>query len=622
VLAACAATFSLTASTATAFPGFIVQKGEVPSGVVHTTHVVLLLHAGFVVTTVMVDYEGPLTPFALVLPVPPDVGPDDIETVKREIVSRLEQVSAPRFHTFYEKNPCEVDATEQQWDERLPATGRGFLTPRMLPPADDEYKVSNELSVPDSPVFKGAESEFRYRIVAPRTVEEAKDWFDAHGYRAREAALTALGPYLSAGKRLLVAAVLLDHVELVGPNHVQLGGIRHVSRVPAWRDGDGESVTLPSRLARSDSAGVQDLFVYVLHRERRFEVLNYDNAFPPTNVVFDPEAESDVGPLYNALFDHKLTAEPHAFVTEFAWTTDGCGEPCPNAPLRLHELMSLGGDVLERKTVSPAERAAKAAKLTEKEYRKLAAELVRLPPRERARARREFEQGRNELERRRALFARQTYVLSRLHHRYRASLPRDVEIGPAKAHVAGGTGVPRGLHATLSRAVRPAAKSRMQVRFVATRPWVRPMPCVKKERFRWGKRWDSERQTLRKVWLALDLPRTRRDARLLERALGEPLPELGLEPTPAPAPSSPRTARASSDASSDAGKGTCSAAGPGSSRGAAAHFAGGVLVLLSAWARRRTPKAAVTREVSSATRSVLGLACRDARRSRPARSRV
>lgn len=593
---ALAALAALLCSQAYAFPGFIVQKGVEPSGVVHTTHAALMVHGGFVVTTIMADYEGSLDAFALVLPVPADVTEAGVKTVKREIVSRLEQVSAPRFHTFYEKDPCDVGPTEQQWDERVRATGRGFLTPRMLPPADDRYEVSNELSVPDAPVFKGAESEFRYRVITPKTSDQAKDWFALHGYRARETVFPALAPYLARGMRLLVADVLPDRVELLGQDHVQLAGIRYVSRV-ATEDDKGAIVTLPSALGLSASAGSQDLFIYVLHRERRFEAKNFTNVFPPTNVAFDPEAQSEVGPLYDQIFQRLIAAHPDSFVTEFAWTTEGCGQPCANAPLMLRELLSLGGDVLEKRTLSAAERAAKVPPLGEKESSELATMLARLPPSERAAKRRDFERTRRELSRRRALVARQTYVLSRLHYRYGPSLSKDVAVGPAPAHVAGGTGVPRGLHATLPRAIQPAATSHMQVRFVAVRPWVRPMPCVKKERFRWGKRWDSERAALRKVWLALDTPRARRDPGLLERTLREPLPELGLEVSAVPAPSASGKTGAPTVSRAARGKAAsqerreercaCSVAGLGSGTPAPAVPAElGILLVLS-FARRR-----------------------------------
>ena len=119
--------------TARAFPGLCVSKTEARC-VLHTTHVVLMIHEGFSVVTLMVDYEGPLEPFALVVPVPGDVRLERIETLRRAFISRLEEVSAPRFHAFYEQDPCLSGPVEQQWQERLRPRDRGFLTPPILPP--------------------------------------------------------------------------------------------------------------------------------------------------------------------------------------------------------------------------------------------------------------------------------------------------------------------------------------------------------------------------------------------------------------------------------------------------------------------------------------------------------
>ena len=48
---------------------------------------------------------------------------------------------------------------------------------------------------------------------------------------------------------------------------------------------DASELRLPVRLGLLNADGKQDLIVYVLHPEKRFEVANYKNVFMTTNVI-------------------------------------------------------------------------------------------------------------------------------------------------------------------------------------------------------------------------------------------------------------------------------------------------------------------------------------------------
>ena len=71
--------WAMWVSTAVALPGIYVGKDS-QSRIAHTTHMVLLLGPGISVVTIVADYEGPLEPFALLLPVPSDVGLSRLST--------------------------------------------------------------------------------------------------------------------------------------------------------------------------------------------------------------------------------------------------------------------------------------------------------------------------------------------------------------------------------------------------------------------------------------------------------------------------------------------------------------------------------------------------------------
>lgn len=530
-------------AVARGFPGLVVGKTDARARV-STTHVVVLHHADIDVITLSIDYQGPQAPFALLVPVPPDVRLNQVKSVKHEFIGRLEELTAPRVSDFWEKNPCEAGPAEQVWEEKVPVKNRGFLTPEVLPPRDDYYPITNELSLPAEPVFKGSEGEFSYHLLRPRKLETLTKWLDGRGYHGDARALARLFEVLEKGAQLLVAEVSIDHAELVASDHLQLGGIRFFTRkgLPA----------LDMALNDFQKQGRHDLFVYTLDRAKRYEAQGEQNVFAPTNLRVTPDLDERVGLLYSTLFERIEQKHPAAFVTEYVGFSDECGEPCSDAPLQLRELLTLGGDVIESLAVSPAEHSPPPLEPTPAERRVLEAKWAAMPPHERLVAEREHTQHLKRLAQRRALVQRQRYVITRLHRR--SSGPgeqRSLELRSTGQGVQGGFGVPRGPAAELESGTSVKTPSRYQVRFFATHPWQGTMPCKAPARWRWGKRWKSESQHYRKLSIARDLPRLGTDAALLDKALLSSVPELGLRAVSPPAepPPPPPTAPAESGCS-------------------------------------------------------------------------
>ena len=541
---------ALVPTPAACFPGVFVGKAGSQS-VAHTAHVVVMLNGPISVVTVMVDYGGELSPFALLMPVPPDVAIDRVRAVKREFVARLEQLSAPRFHGFFEQDPCDHGPTEQDWDVRYEASDSGFLAPAFLPPPERHWTVSNDISIATEPVFKNSESEFRFQILPVSEPREIEAWLKPRGYQAAAETLSGLARALER-RKLLVAEVNPARAELLGDGGLQLGAIRYWSREPM--------LTISSTLGLLNSAGIQDLFLYVLHPTSRFEVSNYDNVFLPSNVEVDAAAAEQLAVLYNALFDAQLRRNPRSAVTEYVWPTTGCGEPCPNAPLTLNELMSLGGDIMEAKLVSSVARTPEPEPESDDEKQMFELQLQGKSTLEKAQSLRQHGKDRRELARRRAMMSRQRYIMTRLHLRYdRKILTSDISLQPAAEQLQGGIGIPQGPKGVLPNAARSAKVSHLQTRFVSLFAWPHSYQCEAPTRWRWARRWKSLDTALRKVWLASDLPQHGRDPNLLAKLIQTPIAELDIIPKPAEevslAPAQPKNVSKNSGCSACSGRG-------------------------------------------------------------------
>lgn len=528
------------ASPALAFPGFIAGKGDAER-VSNSTQVVLLKKGDHTVVTVWSDYEGPLDRFALVLPVPADVELEAVKTLKRDAVDHLDEISAPRFHEFWEKDPCEPGEADQEWqrDLRVKDSAANFLGAGM-PDVSGGQKLPPEMLLDFDPQFK--EGEFTFALVP--SGQSVQAFLQKQGLNVPAAAKERLARYESAGMQMLVAEVTASKVELGGARRALLSPIRFSTQQP---------YAIPSTLGLANSNGQQELIVYVLHPEKRFEAKNYGNVFPPTNVNVDMAVKERLGEFYAGLHDALLAKDPRAFLVEYAWpTVKLCGEPCPNAPIGIHELLSLGVDVVEG-DVPKAERLPKPQPLTDEEKAQLKAV-------DKA-TRKQLEAQRRETVRRRGVLDRNSYVITRLHHRYDAKgLPEDVQVQPA-ASVEGGVALPTGPDGNMAGSVESAQENRLQIRYAATHPSKKVLQCENPTRYRWGKA-PPDYRGLRKTWTARDLAYKKRDKFVLNEMIKSSVPALGIA-----AAAEPTTALANApaaEAKSDAG---CAISGARPERG-------------------------------------------------------
>ncbi|MFO0576051.1 MAG: DUF2330 domain-containing protein [Polyangia bacterium] len=113
---------------------------------------------------------------------------------------------------------------------------------------------------------------------------------------------------------------------------------------------DAQELRLPVRLgllnapSGPDKAAKQDLIVYVLSPDSRFEVANYRNVFIPTNIEVSNDVRKAFPSFYAELFDEVLTRNNNkAVVTEYSWQTTSC-DPCPTPPLQQSDLYTLGDE--------------------------------------------------------------------------------------------------------------------------------------------------------------------------------------------------------------------------------------------------------------------------------------
>jgi hypothetical protein len=161
-------------------------------------------------------------------------------------------------------------------------------------------------------------------------------WLREHGYHIPVGAAEALAPYVAQQMKFFVAKVDIEKVTRDDSGTVVLSPLRVTYESP--------EVRLPVRLGLLNANGKQDLIVYLLSPDSRYEVANYPNVFIPTNLEVIDGVRKHFAAFYAELFDAVMQKKQgRAVVTEYAWQTSSC-DPCPGPPLQPNDLASLGND--------------------------------------------------------------------------------------------------------------------------------------------------------------------------------------------------------------------------------------------------------------------------------------
>src|SRR6202030_3046978 len=96
---------------ARAFCGFYVGKADEPL-VNHASQVVIAHHDDKTVISLMNDYQGEPSDFALVVPVPVVLQKGQVHIGNRELFQKIDAYSSPRLVEYYDPNPCQLVVNE------------------------------------------------------------------------------------------------------------------------------------------------------------------------------------------------------------------------------------------------------------------------------------------------------------------------------------------------------------------------------------------------------------------------------------------------------------------------------------------------------------------------------
>jgi hypothetical protein len=322
--AAIALAVLMQTTLAQAFCGFFVSGAD-QKLYNNASHVVLLRKGNHVVMTMSNNYKGPAEDFAMVVPVPVVLHKKQVKTLQPGVFRHIDELTAPRLVEYWEQDPCGGSSNLDYFSPRRAAPAKAA----MGAPADSmqrDYGVKIEA--------RFTSGEYEVLILSAQESGGLEAWLRDNHYKIPDRAAEALAPYVREQMKFFVAKVDTKKVKFDANQQVQLS--------PLQFSYESQELRLPVRLGLLNANGQQDLIVYVLHPQKRFEVANYPNVKVVTNLDVAGSVKKDFGPFYAEVFDETLRRNQNkAVVTEYSWDTSSC-DPCPGPPLDDGEIQTLG----------------------------------------------------------------------------------------------------------------------------------------------------------------------------------------------------------------------------------------------------------------------------------------
>jgi hypothetical protein len=285
------------APEALAFCGFFVAKGD---GELFTedSKVVMVRDGNRTVLTMVNDFQGDVSDFAMVVPAPTVLQREQIHVTENAVVDHLDAYSAPRLVEYFDPDPCQPVVIM----ERMMTLGA----------ADPEDALADGARNKALGVTVEAQylvGEYDILILSATQSDGLETWLKENDYSVPDGASDVLGSYIKQGMKFFVAKVNLEE-------HAKQGG--GVLR-PLQIAFESPKFMLPIRLGMLNSKGSQD-----------------------PDVEIPAMTKDRFGETYKALYGNSVGKEGGAAVMmEYAWDMNWC-DPCAADPLSPEELRELG----------------------------------------------------------------------------------------------------------------------------------------------------------------------------------------------------------------------------------------------------------------------------------------
>lgn len=314
-----------------AFCGFYVAKAD--ASLYNQASRVVLMRAGDRTTITMEnDYQGDLTEFAMLIPVPTLVKRSDIRVVERSAIDHIDAYTAPRLVEYFDPSPCPR--------YRSGGYGGGGDECSPLSPGSGGGGRSKSFDAAREGDIYGVEIEAEYSVgeydiqVLSATFSAGLiAWLKNNEYKLPTGAEDILQAYIKRDMKFFVAKVNLERQSSSGFSRLS----------PLQVSFHSDKFMLPIRLGTLNAKGPQDLLIFVLSPNGRVESSNYRTVNIPSNSNVPLFVKDEFGPFYKAMFSHSVEREGMRTIqTEYSWSRAVKCDPCTTDPPPPDVIAALG----------------------------------------------------------------------------------------------------------------------------------------------------------------------------------------------------------------------------------------------------------------------------------------
>jgi len=308
------------ASLAQAFCGFYVARADT-SLFNKASQVVLVRDGNRTVLTMANDFEGDVSDFAVVIPVPTFIERGQINVAEKSLVDHLDAFTSPRLVEYHDPDPC------MRYEYMQKRSGELQALPESVADGDSGTRAKGVTIEASYTV-----GEYDILILSATESSGLISWLNDNDYRIPDGAEKVVGSYLKQDMRFFVAKVNLEEQQKSGYTYLR----------PLQVAFESNKFMLPIRLGTLNAKGQQELYVYTLTRTGRVETRNYRTVKLPSNTDVPEFVQDEFADFYRAMFAKQTESENgRAVFLEYAWDMAWC-DPCAADPLSPEELRQLG----------------------------------------------------------------------------------------------------------------------------------------------------------------------------------------------------------------------------------------------------------------------------------------
>jgi hypothetical protein len=319
---------SLLCAPAFSFCGFYAGKADATL-LNAASQVVVVRDGNRTVLSMLNNYQGKLSEFALIVPTPVVLERGQVRVADKTVFEHLDAYSSPRLVEYNDSDPCRTEFTWGQILNRGYPSAAAAITD-MAAPASRARDRALGVTVD----ARYALEEYDIVSLSAKKSDGLEIWLRENGYKIPAGASAALRPYINQGMKFFVAKVNLKRQAQSGYTMLR----------PLQFAFESAKFMLPMRLGMLNAPPneAQDLIVYILTRQGRVESSNYRTTRLPAEVNLPPFIKPKFQDFYRAMFDTVSKREDYRGVfTEYFWNMSWC-DPCAAAPLSREELEKSG----------------------------------------------------------------------------------------------------------------------------------------------------------------------------------------------------------------------------------------------------------------------------------------